>query len=581
MKRAFWLAGALVLAAFLRFDGLGEPSYWLDEVLHQRVTTTALSQSWWRWLVGFEPENGPLYYASQALMRAFGSSEFAGRFPAALFGLITIPLLWLAGKHTDDHGIGAALLALSPLAIYYSREARPYALMMMLTAALIVALLRGWSLIAIALAMVYTAAAVAPILAALLIIAIVDRRWKVAAMTVIGLIALPLLYRGAAQPAGNSAPLHLDLAFFDSLVRNFSVTALSSHFGGRAAIALLLLAIIGACALVKRDRRTALIVIGMAILPIVIALTALVVFQRWYAIRYLTPVLPAYLLLAGTGIAFIARRFHVIALVIVALLVTQTWHAARTEAWQKLNWQLIAEKIRVNARPGDLVLTAEPWSTIMMDWYKVPNVQRAAMETAPLAQLFANAHPSWLVTAGLSDDTSVRNWMCTYPLVLASPLENFRLHYAAPMRITSAPFLEENATWRFSKTRFKPDELREAKVVPLIERLGFDPKYAWPRLRSGKLHLEDLGESVAYGSDCMDDAAFVRYACHVLLGREPGELDRLQTTRIEFVRKLMRGDELRQSLGVARRLFAGVAETNVRQHAILRTPVHERQIGGR
>jgi hypothetical protein len=545
MKRWLWLAGALALAAFLRFDGLGQPSYWLDEVLHQRVTTTALSQSWWKWLVGFEPENGPLYYASQALMRAFSMSEFAGRFPAALFGLITIPLLWLAGKHTEDHGIGAALLAISPLAIYYSREARPYALMMMLTAALIVALLRGWSVIAVVLAMIYTAAAVAPVLAAFLIVAVVDRRWKIAATTVIALIALPLLYRGAAQPAGNALPLHLDFALFDSLLRNFSVTALTSHFGGRAAIALFLLAIIGAIALAKRDRRTAIVVIGMSVLPLVIALGALVVFKRWYAIRYLTPVLPAYLLLAGAGIAFIARRFHVIALVIVALFVTQTWHAARTEPWQKLNWRLIAEKIRVNAKPGDLVLTAEPWSTIMIDWYKVANVQHAAMESAPLAQLFANAHPSWLVTAGLSDDTSVRNWMCTYPLVLASPLENFRLHYAAPMRITSAPFLEENATWRDSKSRFKPDELREAKVVPLLERLGFDPRNAWPRLHKGELHLEDFGESVAYGSDCMDDASFVRYAYHVLLSREPGELDRVQTTRIEFVRKLMRGDEFR------------------------------------
>ncbi|PYQ30665.1 MAG: hypothetical protein DMF56_07605 [Acidobacteria bacterium] len=561
MKRVLWLAGALALAAFLRFDGLGEPSYWLDEVLHQRVTATALSQSWWRWLVGFEPENGPLYYASQALMRAFGSSEFAGRFPAALFGLIAVALLWLAGKHTKDHGIGAALLAISPLAIYYSREARPYALMMMLTAALMVALLRGWPVVAIALAMVYTAAAVAPVLVAALVV-VVANQWSggrlgrralatnrrpraAAAPLVLAIGALPLLYRGAAQPAGNSAPLHLDLAFFDSLLRNFSVTALSSHFGGRAAIALFALAIIGAVALAKRDRRTAIIVIGMAILPLVIALVALVVFKRWYAIRYVTPVLPAYLLLAGAGIAFVARRLHVIALVIVALFMTQTWHAARTEPWQKLNWRLIAEKIRVNARPGDLVLTAEPWSTIMIDWYKIPNVQHAAMETAPLAQLFANAHPSWLVTAGLSDDTSVRNWMCRYPLVLASPLENFRMHYAAPMRITSPPFLEENATWRFSKTRFKPDELRESKVVPLLEQLGFDPKYAWPRLRNGKLHLEDFGESVAYGSDCMDDAAFVRYACHVLLAREPGELDLVRTTRIEFVRRVMRGDEFR------------------------------------
>jgi mannosyltransferase len=102
VKNGVLLAAVIILAAFLRFDGLGVPSYWLDEILHQYLTTNAAAQPWWRWIIGFSPEHGPLYYASQLVARPFGSSETAGRFPAALFGLVTVPLVWLASCGTGS-----------------------------------------------------------------------------------------------------------------------------------------------------------------------------------------------------------------------------------------------------------------------------------------------------------------------------------------------------------------------------------------------------------------------------------------------------------------------------------------------
>src|SRR5438874_5036552 len=143
------LAGALGVGAFLRFEGLGEPSYWLDEVLHQKLTTDAAAQPLWRWVVGFSPEHGSLYYATQLAARAFGTSETAGRFPAAVFGLLTIPLVWAALRSAREvvaraaPPVAAILLASSPLHVYYSREARAYSLLMFLAAAMIVVLLRA------------------------------------------------------------------------------------------------------------------------------------------------------------------------------------------------------------------------------------------------------------------------------------------------------------------------------------------------------------------------------------------------------------------------------------------------------
>ena len=67
-------------------------------------------------------------------------------------------------------------------------------------------------------------------------------------------------------------------------MRNFSVTARASPFGGRTALAMLLLAVIGAVLIAWRDRRAGVIVIGMAVLPAAIAVTALSVFDRWYAV---------------------------------------------------------------------------------------------------------------------------------------------------------------------------------------------------------------------------------------------------------------------------------------------------------
>ena len=73
--RAAWyalLAAAIGAGAFLRFDGLGEPSYWLDEILHQHLTDFAATTPWWRWFGQLHEEHAGLYYLTQLVTRLFG-----------------------------------------------------------------------------------------------------------------------------------------------------------------------------------------------------------------------------------------------------------------------------------------------------------------------------------------------------------------------------------------------------------------------------------------------------------------------------------------------------------------------------
>ncbi len=86
----------------------------------------------------------PLYYLLvDGWLRINPFGEGILRWPSALFGTLLIPLLWALGRRlwSDKAGLLAALVgATSPLMVYYSQEARMYALLVMLVslAALVV-----------------------------------------------------------------------------------------------------------------------------------------------------------------------------------------------------------------------------------------------------------------------------------------------------------------------------------------------------------------------------------------------------------------------------------------------------------
>ncbi|HEX6642009.1 MAG TPA: glycosyltransferase family 39 protein [Thermoanaerobaculia bacterium] len=711
-ERRVWslllLVAAIAVGAYLRFDGLGQPSYWLDEILHQHLTTAAAAKPWWQWFGRLEEEHAGLYYFTQLATRIFGTSEFAGRSAAALFGLATIPLVWLGVRQPQlppSSAIAAILLATSPLHVYFSREARGYALIAFLTAALIVILLRGRSLIAaciVLLALLYTSAVAAPVIASAaavcFLIAILSReRWYAiagtCAMATLALIRVIYISRPMTELGLPGAP-KMDAQFFTSLARSFSVTALGTAIGQRTAFAMLAFALIGVVALARRDRRAAIVLTGMTVLPLAITLAAVRVFDHFFGARYVIASLVGYVMLAAIGIAFVAqltrRAAPIVAITIAIVIAAQGWSSARTEPFQKLDWRGIAAALRRHVQPGDVILAAEPWSDVSLRYYlgDIPNVKLVYMAGVGIAQIMvdetaAQAHDTWLVTAGASTDTAVRTWMCRYPVVMASALESFRLHHAhediafgdgwanpegtfrwavgkratlnlsirdrrdhtisfraypaAPQtmrvslnghavasialanewrdyaitaptalwnkglntlafdfekavvpsahdqrplavsfqritldgatetkRIATDTFIDANTAWRNSTTRFPASTLRRDRIEPLLVRLGIDPNAGWSQLTRGNVQLENLAATIAYGSDCVDDRAFVHRAFAILLEHAPdatAERDLLRRlrngeSRERVITRIVKSDEFRARVSAAARATA-------------------------
>lgn len=454
---------AIAAGAWLRFHALGAPSLWLDEIIHFDAATRLAHEPLWRWLTGIEIENGPLYYASLLVGRAFAQPEVSARVGAGVAGLATVVVALRAGtsQPRNPATIFAFLLALSPLHVYYSREGRPYALLMLLTTALLVALLRdakSWVVIALLVALTDTSATSFPILVTAGVAAVVLRKWRPAVVAGLCAAAIPLLYRGGAEalPGADFPPF--TARFFRNLLDSFTVVALDNSHLHRIAYFFLLFAIGGAIVELRRDRRRALVMIAFAILPAAIALAALWKLNHFYAVRYLAASLPGFLLLVATGITALAslakRAAPAVALLIALLLVREGLPSARFEPFQKLDWRSIAASLARHAHANDAVIASNHWTAACLGFYlrgtSPPLRLFDAQGSAPLAEIFIAQQPrAWLADAG---EPSLRALFCRYPIVLGSPLEHFRLHYAPDAH----DFLVERSTSAEQRTLPNP-----------------------------------------------------------------------------------------------------------------------------
>lgn len=132
MQRAYlyWIAwGVLMaLAAWLRFDGLSERPIHADEATGARILAERLEGESYE----FNPRHfhGPfLSFISQPIAWLKGEKSWAGlsvdtlRISVVIAGLLTVlsPLLWLREIGRLPALVAAALLASSPLIVYYNR----------------------------------------------------------------------------------------------------------------------------------------------------------------------------------------------------------------------------------------------------------------------------------------------------------------------------------------------------------------------------------------------------------------------------------------------------------------------------
>jgi mannosyltransferase len=131
----FLFVAILLVAASLRLYRLDAQSLWNDEGNSARIAERTPDLI----LEGAEGDiHPPGYYLLLHYWRALsGQSEFALRSLSVAAGLLLVAFTYLLGRHLFDEtaGLMAAFLgAISPFAIYYSQEARMYALLAALSA---------------------------------------------------------------------------------------------------------------------------------------------------------------------------------------------------------------------------------------------------------------------------------------------------------------------------------------------------------------------------------------------------------------------------------------------------------------
>ena len=120
----------LLLAAALRVYDVGGRDLWVDEANGVLMSQESLSGLFERLKLDSSP---PLYYIMlHGWIKLFGDGEAAVRAVSVLAGLVLVACVFIVGRRLfslETGAIAAALVATSPIQVFYSQQARMYSLL--------------------------------------------------------------------------------------------------------------------------------------------------------------------------------------------------------------------------------------------------------------------------------------------------------------------------------------------------------------------------------------------------------------------------------------------------------------------
>jgi mannosyltransferase len=373
-----WVAlGAIVLlAAALRFATLGTQSIWFDEAATWDVVRGSFGAMLDRLPDG--ESNPPLFYVLEwGWIRVFGDGEAGLRSLSALAGLLTVPVAYGIGRRVGGTRAGlaaAALVAVNPLLVWFSQEARSYALAVLLSALALLLflharedprgrLLAGWAVAAaLALATHYFTAFVLLPQALLLLRDHPRRRSAAAAVGAVGatgLALLPLLLAQRGNPyeiASESIAVRLAQVPKQFLLGYRGPLALPLGLLGAALVAG------GVWLLVRRAdpdvRRRAGLVAAVGASGLLLPVLAALVGADYLNARNLLPALVP--LLAALGAGYAARRAARAGAALLAGLCAASLAivvaVAVDSEYQRADWRGLARALGTSDVPRALVI---------------------------------------------------------------------------------------------------------------------------------------------------------------------------------------------------------------------------------
>lgn len=438
------LFSILLLATALRFGGLTAESLWYDEAYSVWVSRHDLA---WQIAMSIERIYPPTYYVLLHIWMFLGESEFVVRSLSALLGVVSIALMYILGQAMFDSEtglVGAFLLAIAPLHIWYSQEARMYILAALLLLVGNWALWRAvhgggghyWAFYAVAGALAFsTHYHTVFILAAhnlyLIVRSLVCGKWREwppwlatqGAALALAAVGLAGIFSEETALWWGELTKRYNVSWVD-LIRTAAEFTYGLTFSGGRLLYWGGLALTGTCclvALVSGRRRGASSVANwpvdegtvyclfLAGVPI-LAVWVVSLWKSFYVLRYLFPFMPPYLLLVARG-ARLLRPLLLRGLALAVLVVVLAASLINIYAvQQKEDWRAAVAHVAGREEPGDWIYLVDYSLWIPFDYYYrggahqsglsrwVTDRERIAQQADEMA---ADATRVWLVQSHL------------------------------------------------------------------------------------------------------------------------------------------------------------------------------------
>ncbi|MCL7411687.1 MAG: glycosyltransferase family 39 protein [Methanosarcinaceae archaeon] len=406
------LIAITLLGAYLRIHNLGTQSIWLDEGASYRYIQDTLMGTY---RTAVSANEAPITFVLLHLMSYFGTSEFMLRFPSAISGILTIPVIYFVGSSLfgkEEGVISAFLLSISMMHLWYSQEARMYAHMTLFSLMSLYFFYQAnkentkklWAYYVIATSLAfyshyYTVFVIIPevfyYLVSQIVVPSVNKRKLFISdpknirlfsisMVALFICILPFLTIFVKQALSrvSSAPtwgMQQSLNFIPSMLIQFS-----TQKSGTTSLIFILIFVIGliAAALRQKEQFTFLGIF------LVIPLTASYILagSMPFSPRYLLFLLPVYLILVSRGITAIAGFFYLskgssskdtvkkrhnamILVVLLFALISLPLITGYYNSIQKNDWRVTSEYLQTVTQPGDAIVTLPGYMSQPLVYY--------------------------------------------------------------------------------------------------------------------------------------------------------------------------------------------------------------------
>lgn len=400
------LLGILFLGVGLRVYRLDYQSFWNDELL----SVGNIGIPFIHLITNPNDINiMPLFYFFIHPFQGLENHEFWLRFPPMVFGSLSILLFYFVSRNLVDKRtgiLGALLFAISPFHIWYSQEARPYALLIMLSLLSILLLQRllknpGQFWLKISFIIVTTAVFYSHQLGIAIIgfegiylLLAARTRWKewVMIFGLIGFLLIPGVYRMLLIPPTVSANSYYSFSPFAIAYTAWAfgtgyslgpntvelhmpdrVNLVFSYFLIIAPIMVLFAGVFatGAIRLYKREKTKFLFATLWLICPLVFAVFGALYTVHPFNVRYAILAFPAFVFILAVGIIGLNRRWlYVSALIFVC--VTSFWSLKNyyfNEEFHRENNRAAGKFLTQHAEPDDLVIGSAAYTTKNLKYY--------------------------------------------------------------------------------------------------------------------------------------------------------------------------------------------------------------------